>query len=300
MTSFKALTLEDKELFCRYLGDYAFHTYEYSFLSLYLWKDYAQAQWALIDGALVIKKAEENKGAYFMQPIGYAAASLPKLIEELRRLAQDDPEYKYLFRDVEEPFLTDLEAVYGEKVQSAEDPKYFDYIYEAEKMIQLSGEKLGKRRNQVHQFLRAYEFEIKDIRASGVAQDCLRFSQEWLAQQKEPRRELLCELEGIGHIFAHLDQLSALGMAVYVQGRVVGFTFGEKVNRQMAIIHVEKGDTAYKGVYAFLNKTFAERYLSDVRWINREEDLGLARLKKAKEAYDPLRLEKKYKINIGW
>ncbi|MDR3269949.1 MAG: phosphatidylglycerol lysyltransferase domain-containing protein [Peptococcaceae bacterium] len=298
MTTLAPLTLEDQERLHNLLGSYPFQTYEYSFLSLYLWKEYARVRIGVLDDALIIRKTEDHKGTYFMQPIGYTAQNLPGIIDTLLELRQGDADFRYLFRDIEEPFLRELQASYGPRVSAEEDVKFFDYIYETEKLIHLVGDKLGKRKNQVHQFIRDYDYEVKDIHTPEVKEDCLRFSQEWLASQKNPGRELICEAAGIRDVFARIEALHVVGMAVYVRDQIAGFTFGEKINRQMAIIHVEKGDTAYRGIYAFLNKTFAERYLYDVPWVNREEDLGVARLRKAKQAYEPLRLEKKYRVNI--
>ena len=80
---------------------------------------------------------------------------------------------------------------------------------------------------------------------------------------------------------------------------MVGFTIGEKANSEMAIIHIEKGDPDFKGAYTFINKVFAEKYLSDVKYINREEDLGIEGLRKAKTSYHPVKLERKYIVDIN-
>jgi len=298
MLNFKPLELEDRDLFLRYLGNYEFNTYEYSFLSLYLWKDYCQVEYGILEDELIIKKTEDKRGSYFMQPIGYAEEALPEIIEVLIKAKQEDPSFKCLFRDIEEPFLGKLQELYGPKVKYFEETPVFDYLYETQKFIHLSGEKLSKRKNQVHQFLHEYNYELKDIHHPGVKEDCYQFSKEWLKNKEVKHRELIYELEGIKNVLDHLDHLPAIGMAVYVNDRIAGYTLGEKVNRDMAIIHVEKGNTQYKGIYAFINKTFAEKYLSETAVINREEDLGLACLKKAKEACDPLRLEKKFRVNI--
>jgi len=298
MTEFKALELGDRDVFLRYLWNYHFNTYEYSFLTLYLWKDYCNVEYAIIKDALIIKKTEEKEGSYFMQPIGCSEGTLPDIIEELIKIKQEDATFKCLFRDIEEPFLQKQKETYGPNIIYFEDIKKFDYIYETQKLINLNGDKLSKRKNHYHQFINQYNYSLKDLHDKTAIEDCLEFSRVWLESRKVKYNEIIFELEGIRNVLNHLDLLNAIGMAVYVNSKVAGFTIGEKVNSQMAVIHVEKGDTKYKGIYAFINKTFAESYLEDTTYINREEDLGKAGLKKAKRAYDPLKLEKKYLVDF--
>ena len=297
MIKFKALGLEDRALFQKYLKNYTFKTYEYSFLTLYLWKKYCNVEYAVIDDSLVLKKTEEKIGSFFMQPIGYSEEKLSGIIEELIKIKQEDPGFKALFRDIEEPFMKQLTEIYGSNILFLEDVKNFDYIYETERLIHLPGEKLHKRKNHYNQFINSYSYEVKDIHDQVVIDDCLGFASRWYENQKVKSRQLLCELEGIKDVLNHLEDLEVIGMAVYVDGKIAGFTFGEKVNSKMAVIHIEKGNTKYKGIYAFINKTFAENYLHNVMYINREEDLGILGLRKAKLAYDPIKLEKKFIVS---
>lgn len=298
MLQFKPLGIDDRDVFLHYLDLYPFWTYEYSFITLFLWKDYSQVEYAVINDSLVIKKNEGNKGRYFMAPLGCSEAELKKLTETLWEDKQKDPATLWLFKDIEEPFLAQLKKIYGDQLVYTEDRDSFDYLYETKRLIDLSGEKLNKRKNQVHQFIDKYPYEVRDIHDRAVITDCLELSKVWLQKQRAKHSEMYFELDGIRRILDHLDKLNLCGMAVYVGGKIAGYTLGEKVNSRMAIIHVEKADTKYTGVYAFLNKTFAEMVLNDTEYINREEDLGLLKLKKAKQAYDPVRLEKKYWATI--
>jgi len=298
MIEFKTLKIEDRDVFIKYLGNYTFETYEYSFLTLYLWKEYCSVEYGFLKDALIIKKSEENKGSYFMQPIGFLEKNLPEIISVLMQIRKKDPNFKSLLRDLEEPFLNLLKKKYGTKVLYYEDEGNFDYLYSTKKLIDLTGQKLHKKRNQYNQFVNTYNYKIRDISDDGVREDCLNFSVSWLEEQKVKHKEIIFELEGIRDILNYPGVLKALGMAVYVNDKIAGFTVGEKVNRQMAVIHVEKGDTRYHGIYAFLNKAFVENYLSDTIIINREEDLGLAGLRKAKTAYDPLRKIKKFIVDF--
>ena len=299
MMKFNILTIEQRDLLLKYLEEYKFNTYEYSFLTLFLWRDYCQVEWCIYKDALILKKKDYLKGAYFMQPLGISPQLLPELIEKLNAVRQRDPSFKVLFGDVEEPFLLQLKDLYGNRIKFIEDKNNYDYIYDTQKLINLTGKKLHKKKNLYNQFIRKYEYTIKDIHNQETHEECICLAENWLQNQKIKYEELVFELEGIKKVFHNLDKLNVLGMAVYVKDQIAGFTLGEKVNDKMAIIHVEKADLRYKGIYAFLNKTFVENYLHDTLFINREEDLGISGLRKAKLAYEPVKFVKKYLVDIG-
>ena len=62
------------------------------------------------------------------------------------------------------------------------------------------------------------------------------------------------------------------------------------------VIHTifEKGDVNYVGVYQTLNQVVAEKYFPDGALVNRQEDMGIEGLRKAKLSYFPKILVEKY------
>ena len=295
---FKKLDIEDREIFQKYIGKYEFGTYEYSFLTLYIWRKMLNVEIGIVDDALIVKKYEKQKGSYFMQPIGYKKENLRGIVYKLNEIRRKDDSFKSLFRDAELPFLYELMDIYNDKVCLCEDINNFDYIYNSEDLASLGGKKFHKKKNHYNQFVGNYKYEVKDLCEEEVVGDCIDFSQAWYDERQEDDEQLEYELESIRGILPNCKILGLEGLAVYVDGKIVGFTVGEKVNNNMAIVHVEKGDFKYSGVYAFINKTFAERYLSDVKFINRQEDLGVKGLRKAKRSYNPVKLEKKFIVDI--
>ena len=178
MPPFRRLTLEDRDLFLKHLGNYPYGTYEYSFTTLYLWRGFCHVQHAIIDDALVVKKTECKPGAFFMPPIGYTPQNLPRIIDEIRKMRKEIGEMPYLFRDAEEPFVADMKALYGDRLICVEDVDNFDYIYESKDLIELSGKRYHAKKNHVNQFTKSYSYLLKDIGEQGVVQDCLEFARE--------------------------------------------------------------------------------------------------------------------------
>lgn len=297
MLDFKPLELSDKELINKYLKEYNFNTYEYSFATLYLWRKYCNIEYAITHDTLIIKKMQEDIGTYFMQPIGYDCNNISEIISELIAYKQSHSDMKALFRDIEETFLGVLRDVLQNNITITEDIDNFDYIYSAEELIKLPGKKFHGKKNHYNQFVKSYDAEINDVNSEEIINDCIELATTWLNEKEDKTHELICELEGIVELLTNKDYLGIDAMAVYVDGDIAGFSIGEKVNDKMAIIHIEKGDSKYQGIYAFVNRTFVEKKYSDVSFINREEDLGVEGLRKAKMSYNPVKFERKYIIN---
>ena len=174
-----------------------------------------------------------------------------------------------------------------------EDRDNFDYLYEAEKLIKLSGKKLHGKKNHYNSFIKNYKYEVKDIKEEQVISDVIQAAEKWYEGNSDDDM-LYYELQGIKDVLKNMKIIDIKGIAVYVDEKIVAFSLGEKLNDNLAVIHIEKADMDYSGVYSFINKTFVDRCFSDVKIINREQDLGIAGLRKSKLSYHPFKLEKKY------
>ncbi|MDP4090298.1 MAG: phosphatidylglycerol lysyltransferase domain-containing protein [Bacillota bacterium] len=298
MTDFKELQLGDRELFNSFLKDYSFGTYEYAFSTLYIWRKMCRVYHSVIQDALIVKKDDDEKGQSFMAPIGYREENLKLIIEDLLEMKKEIPNMPYLFRDVEEDFLAKLTDVYGEKVKYVEDDGNFDYIYDTEELISLSGKKFHSKKNHFNSFITSYSYNIKDINEHDTAEECIKFAGQWLDDKTGKTDELMYEVRAIEELINNRSVLNIEGMAVYADGVMAGFTLGERLNDNMVVIHIEKGDNNFRGIYAFLNKVFLDKYFSDVKYVNRQEDVGIKGLRMAKMSYHPVKLEKKYNVNI--
>lgn len=299
MINFKPLELCDRELFSGYLKEYNFNTYEYSFPTLYIWRKMCNTEFSIVDNALVVKKHTPNVGAYFMQPIGANTSNMVSITSKLYNLRKKNPDFKYLFGDVETPFLSQLHESFNEAVSYSEDVNNYDYIYSCKDLISLSGRKYHRKKNQYNQFVNNYDYKIKEILSDEVIKDCMHLSITWFERKSDNSGQLNFELQCIEDILNNIELFNVKGIAVYVNNKIVGFAIGEKANSKMAVVHFEKGDLDFSGIYPFLNKTLVESCFSDVDYINLQEDLGLKGLIRAKSAYQPIKLEKKYLVNIG-
>ncbi len=181
-----------------------------------------------------------------------------------------------------------------------EERDYFDYLYNAKELMALSGKKYHKKKNHVNGFLKEYEnrYRVKIADKSDVE-----FIEEFLIKWHNKRNIIDeynrddYELEGIFYVLEHCDMLKYKMMLVYVDDVIEGFTLGTYLREEKtAYIHVEKANPDIRGLYAFINREFLKNCFSEAEYVNREDDMGLEGLRKAKLSYNPIELIKKYTI----
>lgn len=298
MINFTKLDLNHKKLFSEYLGDYSFLTYDYSFLTLYQWRIMCNTEFSIIDDVLIIKKYTKDTGSFFMKPLGYNGQNIDRILSGLVNHKNGDSTFKHLFGDVETSFLNELQNLYGSAVSYVQDTDNFDYIYNSSDLISLSGPRYHRKKNLYNQFVNKNQYLVKEIHEA--IDDCIRFSKEWYEKKSDDSYILKSELEGISDVLSNIESFNLCGIAVYIEEKIIGFAFGEKVNKKMAIVHSEKADPNYVGAYSFINKALAEKCFYDVEFINRQDDLGIPGLRKAKVSYHPARLEKKFFIDLNF
>ena len=95
-------------------------------------------------------------------------------------------------------------------------------------------------------------------------------------------------------LFREMHRLDVRGGCIRIDGKLAAFALGSELNGDTAVIHFEKADAAYDGLYAAINQMVLQNAFPDVRWVNREEDMGILGLRKAKESYGPVRQVHKY------
>jgi len=296
---FKKLCLEDKKSIDKYIYPYKFLSCEYSFTSLYIWKDACDIQYTIYKQALILKKKDFDGNYHFMQPLGYVSEDLREIIEKLKAYREEN-DMKYLFKDLEESFIEEFNPLLNKKNEFCveEDRDNFDYLYEAKKLMTLSGKKLHSKKNHYNAFTKNYNYEVVEINDERIINDVRDAAQRWYEDTNEKDIKLYYELVAIKDIINNMNLLNLNGVAVYVDGKVAAFSIGESLNEKLAVIHIEKGDKSINGIYSFIAKTLIDKCFNNAEIINREQDLGIDGLRKSKMSYYPLKLEKKFILSF--
>jgi hypothetical protein len=261
---------------------------EFTFSSLYLFRNrYKYRISSESDGSFIIsgeQPADHGPQAgkkFFMTPCGVPAWDI------LESLFKTHDYWKNISESV---LVSRREELARRGIAAAEDRDNFDYLYLREELAELKGKKFHKKKNLVNQFLHAYAgHEGRQLTAELVpaAIDVL---ERW-KQDKGEDGDYRAAREAL-ELF---ETLKLKGMVYFVDGKPAAYCLGESIAKgKMFAIHFEKAIDEYKGIYQFMNQSFAAALPRFFTWINREQDLGDEGLRQAKMTYRPAGFVKKY------
>lgn len=294
---FKPVEAEDMAVITPFIGLRPNKSCDSVFLDSFLWKEFYHVRYAISDGKAVQWMMEDKGGPFGAMPLCRE--------EELEHYFYEMVEY---FNEVlHVPFriyLADEEGVKKlnldpAKFRVTEQEDLKDYLYDGEALRTLAGKKLHKKKNNINAFMREYEgrFEYRKLCCSD-RDDVWKFLDHWREQKGEEVEEHLdYEVHGIHAILKNCSSLPVEMGGVYIDNKMEAFTIGSLNPREnMAVIHIEKANPDIRGLYQYINREFLIHAFPDVALVNREDDLGLEGLRKAKMSYNPIAFERKYMI----
>lgn len=289
--TFRPLEIGDKEIFASYLRNDPPVISELTFTNLFIWRYQYNPTWMEWGKCLLITLAPENSPPFGLPPAGSGdkASALGFLAECLKTTGPDARICR-----VPEGFVN--EFVDQEKFEIRPDRDNSDYVYLAEDLINLPGEKYHKKKNHVNRFLKTSAYEYRTLDEELV--ECfLDMQQEWCRLKDcKANPDLLREDYAVYQALTHFQELEYQGGAIIVNGRVEAFALGEPLNEKTAVVHIEKANQEVSGIYAAINQLFCLHAWSHMEYINREQDLGIEGLRKAKTSYHPHHLVHKYTL----
>ena len=188
-----------------------------------------------------------------------------------------------------------LEQEFPGKFEFTETRDYFDYIYSRQELAELKGKNFQPKRNHVNKFKRTYNYKYTPLTVDLIPH-CLELEEKWCEEHDcEEEESLINERKALNIALRNFDALGLVGGALWVDDEIVGFTYGAPVNHDTFAVHIEKADSRIDGSYNILNQEFARHIPEQYVYLNREEDLGIPGLRKAKLSYRPvILLEKGY------
>ena len=291
MIPFKDVTLADRDTITSFTMKSDRRNCDLSFSNLCSWRFLYDTQFAVVDNFLVFKFWAGEQLAYMM-PVGTGdlRAVLWELIEDARKENQH-----FCMLGVCSNMRADLEAILPEQFTFTEDRDYADYIYLRSDLSTLKGKKFQAKRNHINRFRNTYpDYEYTPITPDRI-QECLDLEAEWCKVNNCDQQEGTGnERRALIYALHNFETLGLTGGILHVNGKIVAFTFGMPINHETFGVHVEKADTSIEGAYAMINYEFANRIPEQYIYINREEDLGIEGLRKAKLSYQPATILEKY------
>jgi hypothetical protein len=286
---FRPLTLTDKPLVDAALEKHPLEISELTFTNLFCWQSKRRVLLAEHGGGLVFMVQEAGRGFFLSPGCMCDVPSAARAMFEHARAAGLEP----VMERVPEAMADELASA-GFRVE--EDRANWDYVYRVSDLALLEGGHYDGKRNFVKQALEKYRCEYRRIAAGNVS-DCLALEMSWCnLRHCELDPGLAAEQRAIAVCFDNWEQFSLIGGAVLVEGRIEAFAIGEKLSPSTAVVHFEKANPELRGMYQLINQWFCRNELSEYSFVNREQDLGLEGLRKAKESYHPHHLVRKFTV----
>lgn len=291
MIPFKDITLADKDIITSFTLNSRRRNCDLSFSNLCSWRFLYNTQFAVVDDFLVFKFWADDQLAYMM-PVGNGdqKSILYKLIEDAGKEGQP-----FCMLGVCSDMRKELETVLPDRFTFTEDRDYADYIYLRSDLSTLKGKKFQPKRNHINRFRNTYsDYEYIPI-TPDLIEECLKLETEWCkANDCDQHEGTGNERRALVYALHNFEAIGLTGGILRVNGQIVAFTFGMPINHETFGVHVEKADTRIDGAYAMINYEFANHIPEQYVYINREEDLGIEGLRKAKLSYQPVTILEKH------
>ena len=301
--NFKPVLAEDIQKILPFFGLRPDKTCESVFLDSFLWREYYKIQYLIYQERGVLWRMETDGKAYTSIPT-CRQEDMRELLMVMKRFFNEELKQPLRIYLADEEALEYLKLDPEEyEITEAEDLK--DYLYDGDALRTLAGRKFHKKKNLVNSFKRNYEgrFEYRLLGCQD-RQDVWQFLDQWRLNKMEPEEEmeeLDQEIVGIHEILKNCSHVPVKMAGVYIDGKLEAFTVGSYNNlEKMAVIHIEKANWEYNGLYQFINQQFLIHEFPDALLVNREDDVGLPGLRKSKMSYNPIGFARKFNVEQKW
>lgn len=266
---------------------------EYSPSNLIAWNVDKKLQYSFVKKQIVFRLVEGNVAAY----------SIPNMSCYLRCIIIDclldakENQYEFVLRYLSKKMKDTIETFFPNKFIYSYNRDKSDYIYLVEDLIELKGRKYHGKKNHINQFIQNNEYTYEKISKDNI-EECRKMKNEWALENDKMDESSQIEVAVVDTMLDHYDQLNLTGGLIRIDGIVKAFTLGEKLSNDTFVTHIEKADGKIRGLYPIINQKFSENELKDYVYVNREEDLGIPGLRKAKLSYNPVNLWDKYEAML--
>lgn len=293
MLSFKKLALEDLDQVRAYFDKFPCRLCDCTIGSTFMWRDYFNNCFTIYEDTLIMRSGLPGKRQAYSYPIGQNTdKALSALEEHCKESSQP-----LVFASISKEKLEMLKARYPQCTYSYSDD-WSDYLYESEAIAELRGRKYSTQRNHINKFLKLYSNFLFEPLSEINKEEVLDFLNNFTFNAEKASSSAQMEIEMCAEVAANYTLFNMPAAVLYVGGKVIGFTVGEIVGDTF-FCHIEKANTDYNGAYPMLTHLFLVRFLTpEVKYVNREEDVGDEGLRKSKQAYHPVEMLKKYTVEI--
>lgn len=310
-----------KPIMDNYLSQLSLDTSDYTFAANYLWLSGGSGFYSIINDTFCFFILTNGELSMLLPPIGEKSNVIEAMNTCFELMAKNNSDSRYTKIDyVDEVLLTSFiaEANIDTHIDPAEN-YYFhedyliekalvDYVYDADDLISLKGNNYANKRNEINKFKKTYpDFRTEVFTVEEHGEAVLALVNHWISTRMKymPNENMDGFLDGIyaeriatKRMIKHYNELNLIGLVIFIDDQLVGFTVGEKINTSTASVIIEKTDFEVLGCAQFIFREFAKMLQESyqIELINVGDDMGFENLKRVKMSYHPKKLIPKYTI----
>lgn len=295
----KPIDIEDKEIINSFFSSNHILVSDFTFTNLYLWHYSRHISYIILNECLVIKTQYPNQNPFIFYPFhknNNKEAKKQTILDIMEICKAKGMEFS--IHSLSHVDKEELEAILPNTFKFTYREDRSDYIYSIPELIELKGKKYHKKKTHLNRFVERYDFKYESLCQDNLEELIITY-QEWFGKISDTASEgLKNEYIGIIESLKKFPSLDFKGGIIRVEDKIIAFSFGEPLNDETIVIHIEKADIEYQGAYQAINREFLANEWSNYTLVNREEDLGIEGLRKAKQSYQPLYLQKKFDASL--
>ncbi len=289
---FRKAGFEDMETLRHFISEYPSRSCDFSVGGILLWRDYFDYELCVVADTLFLK-GKDDRGVFFHQPLGNLSEK--KAISLIKDYCDA---YCICSRIITPQECSPENIEDWESSHSSYLPDWREYVYNIEQFLKFSGKKMEKKRNHLNYFMNHFaDFEMEILDGSQT-KELIEFNDKFNLYHKDDET-FDYESSAISRVIENYTRYPFFGLLLRYEGNIIGYTFGEAVGDTF-IIHAEKGDIEYRGVYqalsSLLSREIQKKY-PEVAFLNREDDMGNEYLRQSKLSYHPTKFIAKWEIS---
>lgn len=299
------ITVENRLFLEEYLNGYDYKTSGLSFSALYMWRDVNCFSWMqsgdylLLAGISHLELEDGIIEPFLFPPLTktgeYEPEGVRAALEEAKQIFEEQG-HPFSIRLLPFHMIDIIEAACPGEMKFIEDRPNYDYVYRRQDLVELKGRDYHAKKNHLNYFHKNYQYQYMPL-TSAMAEDAMQFIDEFNQRKEVPEHEmqmLKMEEQAMEDVFRNLEEVGYLAGAILIDGKIEALTIGGTLNKNTITVHVEKANVNFRGLYQAINNEFCINVPPHVKYINREEDMGIPNLRKAKLSYKPVKLVEKY------
>lgn len=308
--------LSTKELMEKYIREVDVDLSDYTFAANYLWLASASGFYTIINNTFCLFILQGSEISMLLPPLGKKNNVFDAIIKcfQIMNKNNTSPYYSridYVHEKILEDFTSHLEdgaTIFEMFTDYVVEKKLVDYVYKSKDLIELQGNIYHTKRNEINKFKKVNQnFEIVELNPLEHKEQIMKLFHKWVSDRVQymPKEEedrflegILFEQTAIKRLMINYEKLEVVGICIFIDGELKGFTVGEKINDHIASVIIEKCDFRVLGCAQFIFREFSKilRDKYEVEYINVGDDMGFENLKKVKMSYRPDKLIPKYTI----